>query len=191
MTEKLLKTIKASMVIPQETEGWYDKKPCVLFFTDKRLLIMFFKKESYWIPVLVIFSLILSFLGLILMKTFLFLFGILTGITILALSVILSKLKERYLTRKAKNRINEILEFDSRNFEIKYGNIEKAKISRYPKFYRPSFFIPQFEEYISRVDITTTDKKIFTFMCNEKNSIRLIELLNEFIQDKVKIETIL
>ena len=191
MTEKLLKTIKASMVIPQETEGWYNKKPCVLFFTDNRLLIMFFKEGSYWIPVLVIFSLILSFLGLILMKTFLFLFGILAGITILALSVILSKLKERYLIRKAKNRINEILEFDGRNFEIKYGNIEKAKISRYPKFYRPSFFIPQFEEYISRIEIVTTDKKIYTFMCNEKNSIRLIELLNGFIQDKVKVETIL
>jgi len=191
MTEKLLETIKASMVVPQETEGWYDKRPCVLFFTDNRLLIMFFKKESYWIPVLVIFSLILSFLGLVIMKTFLFLFGILTGITILALSVILSRLRERYFIRKAKNRINEILEFDSRNFEIKYGSIEEARISRYPKFYRSSFFIPQFEEYIGRIEIITTDEKNYTFICNERNSIQLIKLLNGFIQDKVKIETTL
>jgi hypothetical protein len=165
------------------------RRACTLFFTGKRLVVSVPEGIDTRTFILTVIALGVGFTGFLLRDYLLFFAGLMAGIIISLLLGLIDFVVRRRKTSKVKRLApDDILKFGKRNFEITYPDIIKVKHIEFERYEGGSrFFLPTFRELIHEIEVDTSKGK-YVFILNKNDVDRCIELLNEFVSEKIEKE---
>lgn len=168
-----------------------DIKPCTLFLTRDRIIVVSTEGINPWTAVTVVVALVASLTGLLLRNFVLFLGGLGAGI-IAGLIIGLIDFMIRHIRLRKVKRLNpeRILEMSRKNFAIDYKKIVTVEVRKFNRYPGRSDFIPslpalQEHEYV--IDLVLGEKK-HAFILDRNKLHQCLDLLHKFAPENIKIE---
>lgn len=187
MKEEKLDTLNARHLIPNEHDAI---KPCTLFLTRNRIIVVSAKKINRWIVVTIAVTFTTSFMGLLLRNAVLFLAGLGTGITAVLLTALVGfVIRQRKIAKMKRLNPKRILEMSEKNFEIRYAKIVKIVVRTFKTYPGGNYLFPSFQELRYKTDFITHKEK-HSFILDRGKLQQCLNLVRQFIPETVEIEQV-
>lgn len=132
-------------------------KPCILFLTNSRVIVMEIEGMSSLVFLIPIISFVVGFAGLLLRELLILLTGVTAAIvSSLFLIGINYVVRNQRLKRARKLAPEEIMRLNSNNLDIPYNKIVKIELKRYEEFRGGggNILLPSFPEFKWTVDFS-------------------------------------
>jgi len=185
MEEEKLGILNARHLILSEHDAI---KPCTLFLTDNRIIVVASDGINQWIVVTVIVTFIASFMGLILRNVILFLGGLGAGImAVLLTSLIYFVIRKRKIGKIKRLSPERILEMNEKNFEIRYTKIVKVVVRTFKTYPRGNYLFPSFQEHRHKIDFVTHEEK-YSFILDRGKLQQCLNLIQQFVPGTIEID---
>lgn len=188
LNEENIGVLSARCLVPDKHDA---VKPCTLFLTANRIVVVLTGGINPWAVVTVIVAFAVSLSGLLLRNFVLFLGGLGAGI-IAGFIIGLADFIIRHIGPRKVRRLNpeRILEMSEKNLAIDYKKIVKIEVRKLTKYPGRSDFIPSFpafQEHKYVIDFVLGEKK-HTFILDRKKLQQCLKLLHQFVPETVEIE---
>lgn len=186
MAEQVLRVFDVRCSMPKD-EGVV--KPCVLFFTNKRIVVGILEGISSKLVVTVVISAVVTFIGLFLKELTLFLAGLVAVVVVSSVLAVTDFIvRHRRRSRVKRLAPDEVLRVNKRNFEVFYSDLEKVKHGTFERYkWGMHFLIPTLPEEMHDIEIVTSQGR-YVFIIDRSDLDRCMKLLNQFVPEKIEKE---
>jgi len=184
MAEKVVEMFDARSSMPEE---YGVVKPCVLFLTQKRIVVGIIEGISSKLVVAVVISAVVTFSGLFLRELILFLAGLVAVVAVSSVLAVTDFLvRHRRRVRVKKLAPDEVLTVNKKNFEVSYLDLVKVTHGTFERYeWGMRFLIPTLPELMHDIELVTS-KGRYAFILDRVNLDRCMNLLNKFVPEKIE-----
>ena len=183
-TERILDYVAVDRLIPEE---YNIKTDYVIFFSDKKVILISLDKKVEWIGTgLILGGLALALIGIITKNLTFFIFSITIGIFLGIISYAISPVLRDIRIGELKSQPVEKLCLMEGALILNYENIREFEGHEFESLPRRGYLIPSVPSYLYRVVLTTKFGKTYIFVMNRKTYEKCMAILDKFVSQESK-----